>query len=608
VRASLQRLCYQAAGMLRSMRTRVGPHLTRGTLPRGGLALWQRLRRIPVDDWLIALLSVTAAFYALRSANFFLRMNAALHFDDGYVTSIGERLLAGHLLPYVDAASHRGPVMYWLAALAQALGGRTEWYGVRALTSLAFLTSAGGLWLAATLARRRFAGAVGALSFVFIGMVLLELQTVFGLVGEAIATPWLVASFALGSWALGREQPFAKRCALLGGAGALAALAGLTKQTYLPVVGPLGLWAVAVALSEPATSRFRRWAGLAALVAGWLLPLALVVLLYAAKGELGTFYYWFYRYNVDVYMAPYEGARVIKTLYRWARDNGYLSFSLIVVFASVAGQHLGPVLGSLRQLPQAYARRGFELTVLLQALLALAISFSTLRFWPQYFLPPVPWFSLLIGLSLEQPVGQSPYAPDSGRRPWAGLLVSILLFGSFAVAMLEQQLFALQQERDKGAWGNGRPERACDNIDRLAPAGAPIFIWGFDGDIYVTCRRPSASRYVYASLVAGQVPPDWRAHPEWSARDSVQTLLGEFEAVQPPLILDSPARLHGISITQIPQLNAYLEEHYCDTGSFRSNDGRTMEAWQRLDLCRKPAAAAARPVTLPAGGPENPTP
>ena len=597
--------------MLRSMRTQAGPRPTRGISSGVGLALGQRLRRIPVDAWLVALLSVTAAYYALRSANFFLRMNAALHFDDGYVTSIGERLLDGHLLPYVDAASHRGPVMYWLAALAQVLGGRMEWYGVRALTGLAFLTSAGGIWLASTLARRRFVGAAAALSFVFIGMVLLELQTVFGLVGEAISTPWLVSSFALTSWALSREQPLVKRCALLGGAGVLAALAGLTKQTYLPVVGPLGLWAVAVALSEPATSRARRWAGVGALVAGWLLPIVLVVLLYAAKGELGTFYYWFYRYNVDVYMAPYAGSRVIKTLYNWARDNGYLSFSLIVVLTSVAAQHLGPVLGSLRQLPQAYARRGFELTVLLQALLALAIGLSTLRFWPQYFLPPVPWFALLIGLSLEQPVGQGPYVVPSGRRPWAGLLVSTLLFGGFAVAMIEQSLFALQHARDKGQWGNARPERACENIDRLAPAGAPIFIWGFDGDIYVTCKRHPASRYVYASLVAGQVPPDWRPHPEWSARDSVQILLGEFESVKPPLILDSPARLHGVSITQIEPLDAYLHSHYCASDSFRSNDGRPMQAWQRLDLCPAPTAAPASakpPVTEPAGGPENPTP
>jgi hypothetical protein len=192
--------------------------------------------------------------------------------------------------------------------------------------------------------------------------------------------------------------------------------------------------------------------------------------------------------------------------------------------------------------------------------------------------------------------------------------VSTLLFGGFAVAMLEQSLFALQHGRDKGEWGDARPERACENIDRLAPAGAPIFIWGFDGDIYVTCRRHAASRFVYASLVAGQVPPDWRAHPQWSARGSVQTLLSEFESVKPPLILDSPARLHGVSFSEVAPIDEYVRAHYCDAGSFRSNDGRPMQAWQRLDLCPAPAPAPApakaapRPVTEPAGGPENPTP
>jgi hypothetical protein len=98
------------------------------------------------ETWFWALTSGIAVFYGLRAAWYFFDMNAALHFDDGYVTAVGERLLDGHLLPYVDAASHRGPVMYWLAALAQALGGRMEWYGIRALASLAFLTSLFGLW------------------------------------------------------------------------------------------------------------------------------------------------------------------------------------------------------------------------------------------------------------------------------------------------------------------------------------------------------------------------------------------------------------------------------------------------------------------------------
>jgi len=559
--------------------------------------LWRRvqsrIQSTAPDTWLWAFSSVLAAVYGLRSAWFFYGMNAPLHFDDGYVTALAERLLDRHLLPYVDAASHRGPVMYWLAALAQALGGRMEWYGVRALTSLAFITSLAGVWASAFLAGRRFVAAFGALCFVFISIGLLELQTVFGLVGEAMATPWLMMAFLATTLALTRPHGLRTRCGLLALAGVLSALSGLTKQTYLIVVVPLLLWAVAATLSEsePAESPRQRWAPVGAFALGWLLPLALVVSLYLAKGHLGELYYWFYRYNVDVYMAPYKHARVAKALYHWARDYGYLSFAMVLLLTGVASQYLAPVFAT-REFWKPYARRGFELTILLQAVLSLAIGFSTLRFWPQYFLPPVPWFALLVGLSLEHSLRRSPHEPHTARAPWAPLLATTIGLGGFSVCMLEQVLYALGRERENGSFVDARPERLCDSIDQLAPAGQPIYIWGFDAEYYVTCKRHPVSRYLYSTLIAGQVPPDWAIHPEWSARDSVDTLLAELESADPPLILDSPQRAHGVSMTQLAPLNEYLHEHYCDTGVVHTNDGRRMSAWQRRDLCPKQPSAA----------------
>jgi len=442
-----------------------------------------------------------------------------------------------------------------------------------------------GVWASALLMGRRCVAAFGSLTFVFISIALLELQTVFGLVGEAMATPWLMMAFVVATWALSRPHGLRQRCALLAGAGVLSALSGLTKQTYLIVVAPLLLWAVAAALSEPAESPGRRWAPVVALIVGWLLPCTLVVLLYAVKGELGSFYYWFYRYNVDVYMAPFKHTRVAKTLYHWARDYGYLSFAMVLLLTSVASQHLAPVLATSREVAKAYARRGFELTVLLQALISVAIGFSTLRFWPQYFLPPVPWFALLVGLSLEHSLNRNPHEPRPARSSWAPLLATTLGLGGFAVCMLEQGLYGLARERENGSFVDARPERLCESIDRLAPPGDPIFIWGFDAEFYVTCKRRAVSRYVYSTLVSGQVPPDWSIHPEWSARGSIQILLSELLEADPPLILDSPQRMHGVSMTQIEALNTYLREGYCDTGIIRSNDGRRMTAWQRRDLC-----------------------
>src|SRR5687768_7595395 len=62
-----------------------------------------RLSSISATDWIATAVFGIALFYAIRAAGFFTNMHAALHFDEGYATAFGERLLDGHLLPYVDA-------------------------------------------------------------------------------------------------------------------------------------------------------------------------------------------------------------------------------------------------------------------------------------------------------------------------------------------------------------------------------------------------------------------------------------------------------------------------------------------------------------------------
>jgi hypothetical protein len=180
------------------------------------------------------------------------------------------------------------------------------------------------------------------------------------------------------------------------------------------------------------------------------------------------------------------------------------------------------------------------------------------------------------------------------------MLIARVLLTKFSISMMEELLHSLRQQRVKGNFVDARPEQACEHIDQLVPPKVPIFIWGFDGDLYITCQHHAASRYVYSTLVAGIVPPEWRIHKEWSARDSVTNLISDLDSSQTPLILDSPSRLHGVSMTQIKTLDHYLRENYCESGSFRSNDGRTLTAWLRLDLCPKPIA------TDPEHAPEPP--
>src|SRR6185436_8033131 len=66
------------------------------------------------------------------------RIPAPIGFDEGYIAALAERMIDGRWLPYFDGVSHRGPLLYWVQAVAQILGGRQEWAGTRWLAFCAF--------------------------------------------------------------------------------------------------------------------------------------------------------------------------------------------------------------------------------------------------------------------------------------------------------------------------------------------------------------------------------------------------------------------------------------------------------------------------------------
>ena len=77
-------------------------------------------------------------------------------------------MIEGHWLPYVDAVSHRGPVLYWIAAVVQAIAGGYSWMAMR--HAALFFAEANVLLLFAVgaVARRPLAGFIGAATFVFV--------------------------------------------------------------------------------------------------------------------------------------------------------------------------------------------------------------------------------------------------------------------------------------------------------------------------------------------------------------------------------------------------------------------------------------------------------
>jgi hypothetical protein len=398
--------------------------------------------------------------------------------------------------------------------------------------------------------------------------------------GESLATPLVVAAVALVSVALRARDP-RTRNGFLVGAGAFFAMGALTKQTAILGILPVIAWIFASFSQLPSTrsERLRSWASL---LAGWLFPVVCVLAKFAHHRQLRAFVYWFYTYNAKVYMEPYRNTSLANEL--GGLIDKYTMFSFGVVLMVVWGL-LVPFArardGGRSQLLAAYASRGFEGTVVAQAAVALLPAVLAMRYWAHYFIPALPWIGFAIGLVLERSVGLiDRLAP-----------ASILVAGGAALAGYVH--VALSQRVDTLARGQGDSPHAtdpiCSEIDARSRPDERIFIWGFDGDLYLTCRRHPASRFVFTTVVAGIVPPFWNeVRPQRVAPQAQETLIRELEESRAPLVLDCPRHLGGVSMRQIPILGNYLDEAYCPMPAVIGNGGRLA-----VPYVRKPSAGCA---------------
>src|SRR5579859_698494 len=186
----------------------------------------------------------------------FLRPAAPMNMqDEGYVTAFAARMLEGRFLPYVDAVSHRGPVLYVVAALAVAVGGRDSFVPIRALSFVCSVLVVVLAYVAALRARRPLAGALAAVGvFVVCG---LEMSPHDGLAynGEVLLDVFALGALVCLVSGLGRgPEPEAAPSRHLplwtAAAGVLASLGALSKQVGVVDVLSLSLWPLAAAVAR----------------------------------------------------------------------------------------------------------------------------------------------------------------------------------------------------------------------------------------------------------------------------------------------------------------------------------------------------------------------
>jgi hypothetical protein len=548
--------------------------------------------------------------------NFVLPYATPVGYDEGYITALGHRLMLGHWLPYVDGISQRGPVTYWLAAIAMRIGGVFSWMPMR---WLAVGLSCGVLVLLALLAVELFspmAAAIAVLAAAYFANYELNPRDGIGYNGENAAMPFVLLSALLLARVMKRRvdpgpttrRDAWSRAAWLAASGALVAIGALSKQIALIHAVPGALW---LALGPTRTGEDvggagaprPRWyaARLRDLVAygvGFTAPFAVVLAIYGATGHLRDFIYYYQRYGRDVYMAPITWKfaseafpnHVAKYSFGIAAVSSVVLLAVARTTRSFLAAPMAPVDASderaharwTRTLTRAQAS-GPELFALLHFFGATVGATFPVRFFGHYYLEFYPFFGLVAGYAFSMPL-RGLHRREDGPSPLLGRLV-VVLGAALLLFMADRALHRTagwRRGHEPGAgdkwWDRWFEDPKNDPMVRYVLANTKptdtIFVWGFRSELHVSAHRFPASRFVYSIYPSGFVPwfhDSLAVEARRVVPGSQELMLSDLEASAPKLVIDSGGTMYHRYMKDIPIFRRYLEQRYCYMGTIEED-------------------------------------
>jgi hypothetical protein len=515
-------------------------------------------RRAEPLAWLVLGICLVAAVRA--HLVFFNPPTTVHHQDEGYITAFAQRMIEGRMLPYVDAVSHRGPLLYWTVALTASLFEPFSWLPIRVLGLGAMVLAVYFAFLAARAAGRPFAGAVAAIAIVLNGLVITGPYDGMSFNGEHLLDVFAMVALYLTTVALGAPRAPRRTWALFG-AGLAGACAMLSKQNGAVTLVALGVWLV-FAVQKPAagvTPR-ERMRMLLAFILGALVPPLALLTRFAVAGELPALWYWAVAYNKDVYMAPFAPGEMARTWHAWITH--FATQLMLTVALSVWGLLRPYLRRGLGGYARGFSEDGFVPAVAAGTLLSLVVCNGALRGFAHYYIQVVPWVGLLFGAFLEDAVGFLDARRGRVVRALIAAPATALIFIGWQWSVREHRV-ANRAMRD---WATNVCALVADNVR----PDERLFVWGFRPDLYTHCKRRAASKFVFTTFVAGFVP--WFAQMSREDEDRLEVpgardeVLAELERWQVPLVLDDPTSMANRTMTRYPKLAEYLDAHYCFAG------------------------------------------
>jgi Dolichyl-phosphate-mannose-protein mannosyltransferase len=475
-------------------------------------------------SWLLGGGCVIAALWLAMS------MTYPLGWDQGLFSWMGDAIVRGGL-PYRDAWDFKGPLLYYIYALAQWLFGVHLW-SIRVIDAI-FLTLG-------TLALYRATAVLADLRTARFGAVLFVLWYASNSFWHT-AQPdgWAGMLIMLAVAALVTDSPSPAFWKLVG-AGVCLGLTVLMKPLWVAFALPPVLYL--------ATSRPRdRAKPILALSIGWILPIGLAITWFAAHGALGDL--------VDVhlrYSALYAGLASddrLKNLAEYFLSSRVTAVAVPIVAYGVV------VLWRTRR-PAA---------ILMGAWLAITVFLVGLqgRFYAYHWLPMLPAMAMLVAVGLHDLSQRS--------KTFEGIVCSAILLGCVAPICLEGVRFigwrAGVIDRQEYYIDYGEPGFDMQAVDWLRTTGAPgkIFTFGWHCSVPWLSERQSVSRFGYSlPLMMGEgtaVRSQYR-----------QELIGALNADPPKYIvvgtLSEQILGTRLTIADFPELATLVERHYRPVAQF----------------------------------------
>jgi xanthosine utilization system XapX-like protein len=498
--------------------------------------------------------------------------------------------------PYSVAWIEKGPVAVGLYQVLFAVFGP---YHAGALAGAWIALATAGMGLAWALAREIGAGNYGPWAAAIYGGALLPLAS--SLNTEVPAS--VAVSAALWVWARSLRHT-EDRSAWLAGAGALAAIGFLCRQNAGLLWPLLVVLELALAMRRR-ESIVRAVRAAAAVTAGFSAVACLPFLYYAWRGELATFWFCFYGYNADYYIAAtkVDAERLLRI-----PIDAYRSFLRPVPVVSLLGSG-GILLGATGLVarkrsdggrPESIAAAGVAL-----AAMGLTVSlFVGLRFFGHYFALPLPLWAALGGLAVARVFEAVRHrAPSPGARKTAVALIGLVL----GAAIVRTSGLPLAREsasrtvewiRAGGLSDPGDPvlwpgrDRYAVRVGRWirerTTSKDRIFVWGKRPHVYAYARRVPATRFVTCTFLTGLVPWERSGDEEdttaWIVPGSWDLLLEDLAAEAPLYVVDA-SRDHMFAMgayapERFPRLDAFLRNGYERVHEVASGESK-MVVWQR---------------------------